>query len=200
MRSYSALVEEVKAALPVYIQILEPGATDEETKQFRKSIGCEIPDSLLQFYTVCSGSKPYTTFDIEGMCLNGLERILRNKEMFDKLLDEKNKEGEYFCWHKDWVPFADDYSYDTLAIDTTGTVTGLKGCILKRSKDMFEEDAMCIVARDFDTFIRDWAQRALEGQVYHVGQQDKEEKNLPNQEDHFEYECVKRVFLVKQEE
>jgi cell wall assembly regulator SMI1 len=199
MKSYTTLVEEVKMALPIYAKILMPGASEEQIEHFRSTIGYEIPESLLQFYKVCNGSEPYQTFDIEGMCLKGIDRILHDKKMFDEILDEKNAAGDYFCWHKDWIAFADDFSYDTLAIDTTGRVTGIKGCILERSKDMFEGDPICIIAPDFDTFIRGWAQRALEGQVYHVDQKNENGMNEENYDDHFEHGCVKRVVLGSRE-
>jgi cell wall assembly regulator SMI1 len=117
--------------------------------------------------------------------------------MFDGILDEKEKEKTFFYWHKDWLPFADDYSYDTLAIDTTGKITGRKGCVLQRSKDLFEEDAMSIIAPDFKTYIKDWVKRVEDEQIYEHSKSPKDNKNELIEEGEYYYEAIAQAYLKK---
>ncbi|MCD6068778.1 MAG: / family [Bacteroidetes bacterium] len=195
MSKYKELVKEVKEQVTIYSEILKPGATDEEIRVFLSEIGLEVPESFIEFYKVCNGGEDNETADIEGMCFDTLDGVLRTKKMFDDIHREKKEEGEYFCWHKDWLPFADDYSYDTLVIDTSGVATGHKGCLFVRSKDSFEEDQEAIIAYDFDTYIRAWAERAKSGQVYYLDQQTEEGKNAPNYDDHDEFPRLEWVDL-----
>jgi cell wall assembly regulator SMI1 len=195
MASYSTEIEEIKSLLPVYRELLNPGAGAEETEAFLKAIGLEIPPSFIELYKSCNGGMPYESIDIEGMTFFSLERVLSTKNMFDGIMKEKHREGGFFYWHSDWLPFFDDFSYDTLCIDTSGKSTGMKGCVLQRSKDMFEGDDMSVMAADFDTFLRGWFKRIKGGEVYSLTETDENGKNkwLPDNECY--YEDIARVPL-----
>jgi cell wall assembly regulator SMI1 len=193
MQTFETVVAEIKKRFPVYEQLLNPGAPRQAITQFSEKIQREIPESFTAFYAVADGGKPYEIADIEGMTFLSLERVLRDKELFDRILADKQAEGAFFCWHTDWVPFADDFSYDTLVIDTTGKASGSKGCVLKRSKDTFEGDKLCIVAPDFDTFIRGWADRVNSGQVYRQGAQMPDSDNWAADYEDNAYGCVRRA-------
>ncbi len=177
MPDYKQLVDQIKAFAPVYQKILRAGATSEETADFQKQADVSIPENFLSFYEIANGGEPYETVDIEGMCFYSLERILRNKKIFDEIMEEKHAENEFFTWHTDWLPFADDYSYDTLAIDTSGKVSGKKGCIINRAKDSFEGDPITIVSESFESFIQEWGQRILNEKVYRKGSTESESEN-----------------------
>lgn len=177
MADYATEIEEIKSLLPIYTGILNPGAGAEESDAFLEAIGLEIPPSFMELYKACNGGVPYESVDIEGMTFSSLDGVLRDKIMFDQIMDEKHREGEFFYWHKDWLPFFDDFSYDTLCIDTTGKGTGMKGCVLKRSKDLFEGDEMSVIAPDFDTFVRGWFKRVKDGEVYSLTEKDGNGKN-----------------------
>jgi cell wall assembly regulator SMI1 len=166
MNAYQELIDELLTIVPVYAEILNPGASPAAFVRFSSVIRTDAPRDLLAFHRIVNGCQPHKTADIQGMTFYSLEEIVQLKKSFDKLLAEKQKTGTYFCWHADWLPFADDGSYDTLVIDLTGKATGLRGCVLQRSKDSFEEDELCIIAPDFDTFIRGWADRVRQQQVY----------------------------------
>ena len=177
MNPYKPLIEKVKKLVPYYSEILNPGVSDAEINAFVQEIGVEVPGSFLEFYRVCNGAQPYTTVDLSGINFLPLERIPRSKKMFDEILDEKRAEQEYFHWHKGWLPFADNWSYDTLAIDITGVTTGHKGCVLNRAKDNFEGDPISILAYDFDSFIKGWVKRVEDEQVYSFSQKDENGNN-----------------------
>jgi cell wall assembly regulator SMI1 len=188
MAAYARHLEEIKSLLPIYGELLNPGLSPEDMEAFLKSIQLEIPASFVEFYRDCNGGQAYEAVDIEGMTFSSLERVLHTKNMFDGIMEEKKQEGKFFYWHPDWLPFADDYSYDTLCIDTTGKGTGMKGCVLIRSKDLFEEDEMSIIAPDFDSFIRGWFGRVKDGQVFSLTEKDEEGKNkwLPDNDCYYE--------------
>lgn len=166
MYLYEKLIADIKTLLPVYSWLLNPGASQHTIGEFLKLIHLDVPVGFIDFYTVCNGARLYEAVDIEGMCFYSLEGIINCKKTFDEILDEKTAEGNYFCWHKDWLPIANDFSYDSLAIDISGKGTGKKGCVLKRSKDLFEGDIIGIIAPDFNTYIQDWIHRVKSGQVY----------------------------------
>lgn len=187
MPDYKQLVDQIKAFAPVYQKILNAGATTDEIADFQKQVDVAIPENFLSFYEVANGGEPYETVDIEGMCFYSLARIPRNKKMFDEILAEKKAENEFFTWHPDWLPFADDYSYDTLAIDTTGKVTGKKGCVLNRAKDSFEGDPITIISESFESFIQEWGERVLNEKVYRKGSLTGESENWVEDYDGEEY-------------
>ena len=195
MAGYSTQIEEIKSLLPIYRELLNPGAGAEETGRFLNAIGLEIPPSFIELYKVCNGGVPYESVDIEGMTFFSLERVLSTKKMFDQIMAEKHAEGEFFYWHSDWLPFFDDFSYDTLCIDTTGKGTGMKGCVLQRSKDLFEEDEMSIMAPDFYTFVRGWFQRIKDGEVYSLTETDEDGKNKWLSDNACYYEQITQVAL-----
>lgn len=195
MDGYFTQIEEIKSLLPVYRDILNPRASAEESDSFLKAIGLEVPPSFMELYKVCNGGMPYESVDIEGMTFFSLEQVLRTKIMFDDIMEEKRREGEFFYWHKDWLPFFDDFSYDTLCIDTSGKGTGMKGCVLQRSKDLFEEDEMSVMAPDFDTFVRGWFQRIKDGEVYSLSEKDEEGKNKWLSDNECYYEQITQVPL-----
>jgi cell wall assembly regulator SMI1 len=195
MASYATEIEEIKSLLPVYRELLNPGASEEETEAFLKATGLEIPSSFIELYKACNGGMPYESIDIEGMTFFSLERVLRTKTMFDDIMKEKQREGKFFYWHSDWLPFFDDFSYDTLCIDTTGKGTGMKGCVLQRSKDLFEGEEMSVMAPDFDTFVRGWLKRIKEGEVYSLTETDEHGKNKWLSDNACYYEQVAQVPL-----
>jgi cell wall assembly regulator SMI1 len=177
MPNYKQLIEQIKKFAPVYQKILKSGATVAEISNFQKHIDTPIPENFLEFYKIVNGGEPYETVDVEGMCFNSLERILQSKKMFDQILAEKQAANEFFTWHTDWLPFADDYSYDTLVIDTSGKVSGLPGCVINRGKDSFEGDELPIVALSFSEYITGWAARVLDETVYQKGSTDSDTDN-----------------------
>lgn len=195
MATYATEIEEIKSLLPVYRQILNPGASPEEIKTFLDQVGLEIPPSFIELYKASNGGMPYESVDIEGMTFYSLERVLRTTNMFNEIMEEKKQEGEFFYWHQDWLPFFDDFSYDTLCIDTSGKGTGMKGCVLQRSKDLFEEDEMSVMAPDFDTFVRGWLKRVKDGEVYSLTEKDGEGKNLWLSDSECYYEPIAHVPL-----
>lgn len=195
MYLYEKLIAEIKELLPVYSWLLNPGASQQHVDEFLRSTKLEIPVGFIDFYAVCDGAKPYEVADIGGMCFYSLEGIIKAKEMFDEILDEKTEERKYFCWHKDWLPIANDFSYDTLAIDTTGKGTGKKGCVLERSKDLFEGDTIGIIAPDFNTYIQDWASRVKQGQVYSLTEKTVDGMNERIYDDANDLTCINRVHL-----
>jgi cell wall assembly regulator SMI1 len=196
MSAYKPLITEIKKLVPVYAGLLNKGVSDKEAESFQKNIRLELPEGFLDFYKVCNGGEQDETIDIQAMSFSSLKEIANTKKMFDEILEEKKQKGEFFYWHPDWLPFADDNSYDTLCIDTTGKGTGRKGCILQRSKDLFEGDEMSIIAKDFDTFIRDWMKRVKKGQVYSLEEMDEEGKNECLYDEHY-YEPIANVALKK---
>jgi cell wall assembly regulator SMI1 len=177
MAAYATQLEEIKSLLPIYEELLNPGVSAVEMEEFLKNIQLDIPASFVEFYHDCNGGQDYESVDIEGITFSSLESVLRTKNMFDGIMKEKKQADEFFYWHSDWLPFADDYSYDTLCIDTTGKGTGMKGCVLIRSKDLFEGDEMSIIAHDYDSFIRGWFERVKDGQVYSLTEKDVDGKN-----------------------
>jgi|GEM_PF-3246416 len=195
MTSYATEIEEIKALLPVYRELLNPGASAEETDGFLNATGLEIPPSFIALYKACNGGAPYESVDIEGMTFFSLEQVLRTKKTFDDIMEEKHREGRFFYWHADWLPFFDDFSYDTLCIDTSGKGTGLKGCVLQRSKDLFEGDEMSVMAPDFDTFVRGWLKRVKAGEVYSLSEKDKDGKNKWLSDNDCCYEPIAQVPL-----
>ncbi len=188
MAAYAMHLEEIKSLLPIYRELLNPGVSAGEMEEFLKNIQLDIPASFVEFYRDCNGGQDYESVDIEGITFSSLEGVLRTKNMFDGIMEDKKQEGEFFYWHTDWLPFADDYSYDTLCIDTTGKGTGMKGCVLIRSKDLFEGDEMSIIAPDYDTFIRGWFERVKSGQVYSLTEKDEDGKNkwLPDNDCYYD--------------
>lgn len=177
MPDYKQLVDQIKAFAPVYEKILNAGVTADEIADFQKQVDVSIPENFLSFYEVANGGESYETVDIEGMCFYPLDRIPRTKKMFDQILAEKQAENEFFTWHPDWLPFADDFSYDTLVIDTTGKVSGKKGCIINRSKDSFEGDPISIISESFESFILEWGERVLTEKVYKKGSLTSDSEN-----------------------
>ncbi|WP_300664037.1 SMI1/KNR4 family protein [Fluviicola sp.] len=177
MSDYKQLIDQIKAFAPVYQKILKTGATPGEIADFQKQINVSVPGNFLSFYEIANGGESYEIVDIRGICFYSLERIPKTKKMFDEILAEKQAENEFFTWHTDWLPFADDYSYDTLVIDTTGKVSGKKGCILNRSKDSFEGDPITIISESFESFIQEWGQRVLHEKVYRKGSLTGESEN-----------------------
>lgn len=166
MYFYEKLISDIKTLLPVYSWLLNPGVSQHTIEAFLTSIHLDVPVGFIDFYTVCNGARPYEAVDIDGMCFYSMEAIIHSKKMFDEILDKKTAQGNYFCWHKDWLPIADDFSYNTLAIDISGKRTGKKGCVLKCSKDLLEGDSVGIIAPDFNAYIQDWIHRVKSGQVY----------------------------------
>lgn len=177
MPDYKQLVDQIKAFAPVYEKILNAGVTADEIADFQKQVDVSIPENFLSFYEVANGGESYETVDIEGMCFYPLDRIPRTKKMFDQILAEKQAENEFFTWHPDWLPFADDFSYDTLVIDTTGKVSGKKGCIINRAKDSFEGDPISIISESFESFILEWGERVLTEKVYKKGSLTSDSEN-----------------------
>ena len=177
MNAYETLVTKVKRLVPVYSRILNAGASNDAIDQFLKAIKLDVPDSFIQFYKVCDGGEYEETVDIESMSFLSLKYVMEDKKMFDNILEKKQRDNEFFYWHKDWLPFADNHGYDTIAIDTSGMATGRKGCVLKRSKDLFEGEPMSILAPDFKTFITGWAKRVEEEQVYSFSEKTDDGKN-----------------------
>ncbi len=177
MPDYKQLVDQIKAFAPVYEKILNAGVTADEIADFQKQVDVSIPENFLSFYEVANGGESYETVDIEGMCFYPLDRIPRTKKMFDQILAEKQTENEFFTWHPDWLPFADDFSYDTLVIDTTGKVSGKKGCIINRAKDSFEGDPISIISESFESFILEWGERVLTEKVYKKGSLTSDSEN-----------------------
>lgn len=177
MPDYKQVISQIKAFAPVYEHILNPGADSEEIDRFKQHAGVLLPENFLDFYETANGGKSYQTVDIGGMCFASLESIIRSKKMFDEILAEKQAENNFFCWHTDWLPFADDYSYDTLVIDTSGKASGQKGCILHRSKDSFKDDPITIISASFETFIQEWKQRVLNEKVYQKGATESDSEN-----------------------
>jgi hypothetical protein len=169
MNAFETLIDEIKTLVPIYSQILDSAPAPSAIVRFKSMIRRDdIPADLLSFYRAADGCQSGRTADIAGMVFYSLQGIVQSKKIFDDIWAKKQKAGEFFCWHIDWLPFADDQSYDTLAVDLTGKATGMKGCVLQRSKDSFEEDPVCVIAPDFATFIRDWAQRVKQGEVYRI--------------------------------
>lgn len=186
MSDYKTQIAELKKKLPVYKELLNKGATEKQVESFRKKIQLKLPDSFFDFFTAFNGSEPYETAEIQGIGFSSLQEIIRSKKTFDEILEEKREEEEFFFWHPDWLPFADNFSYDTLVIDTTGKASGKKGCVLHHSKDSFEGDEICIVAPDFATYVKDWMTRVEKGQVYSLKETDEDGKNLPVEDgDHY---------------
>jgi cell wall assembly regulator SMI1 len=194
MPNYKQLIDQIKAFAPVYKKILKSGATANEIEYFKQSMNVLIPEHFLEFYEIANGGESYETVDAEGMCFKSLERIITSKKMFDEILAEKQAEKEFFTWHTDWLPFADDYSYDTLVIDTTGKVTGLPGCVLTRSKDSFEGDKIRIVALSFHEYISGWMRRVLDEKVYKKGSEESDSKNWVEE---YQYEELPRIQFVQ---
>lgn len=177
MNPFETQVNKVKKLAGIYKKILNKGASDAAVEEFQKAIKLDVPADFIDFYKACDGAKDGETVDVEGMSFLSLERVVRMKIMFDKILDEKREEEEFFCWHKDWLPFADDSSYDTIFIDTTGKATGKKGGVLTRSKDTFEEDPIALLAPGFKSFIAGWVKRVEEEQIYFLNRDENDDSN-----------------------
>lgn len=166
MNPYEAPVKKIKKLAAIYNTILNKGASAAAIEKFFEKIGLDVPDGFIDFYKVCDGARDEGIVDVQGLSFLPLDHIIEFKQMFDGILEEKQKEGAYFCWHKDWLPFGDDHSYDTLVIDTTGKGSGRKGCIILRSKDISEGESLNVLAPDFPSFIAGWFKRVEEEQVY----------------------------------
>jgi len=197
MNPYKSLVAKVKELADIYEEILNPGATAAEMKDFLKEIGLEVPKAFVDFYQVCNGAEEDSKVDVESIWFLPLDGVIRMKKMFDSILQEKKAENTFFFWHRDWLPFGENYGYDTLAIDTSGKATGLKGCVLKRSKDLSEGEKMQILALDFGAFIEGWASRVEEEQIYSFTVRTDDGKNeLIDGDDSFYYEDVDSVQYI----
>jgi cell wall assembly regulator SMI1 len=197
MNAYQELIDELLTLIPVYSDILNSGASPAAVVRFKTVIRTDVPNDFLSFYRTVDGCKPDETADIQGMVFHSLKEITESKKLFDKLLAEKQKAGDYFCWHADWLPFADDGSYDTLAIDLSGKATGMKGCVLVRSKDAVEDDQLRLVAPDFGTFIRGWLDRARQQRVYRSDAATTDPENRAAGYDDDTYEDFRSVTLIK---
>jgi len=188
MNPFETKVNKVKKLAGIYKKLLNKGASDAAVEEFQKAIKLNVPADFIDFYKVCNGSKYDEAADVEEMCFLSLEKVLDYKKMFDKILDEKQKDGEYFCWNKDWMPFADDCDADTLFIDTTGKATGKKGGVLERSKHTCEGDELLLVATSFKSYITDWVKRVEEEQIYFLNENEDDTDNDPVEDGFFEFE------------
>lgn len=189
--NFLPLIHQIKSCVKRFSDELNSGATDAEVNGFMQRIDLEIPREFIEFYKVCNGTKDqFVSTDVEGFGLLSLECIIRSKNIFDTVLKEKEDKNEFFMWSRDWLPFASNYSYDDLVIDTTGKETGRKGCVLKFSKDSFESDLIKIVACDFKTYILQWHTRIMNEQVYHFNSFDNAGKNADVTEHSYTIEYV----------
>ncbi len=177
-----------KAGSSIYKNILNEGASDAVVEEFQKAIKLDVPEEFINFYKVCDGGQYDEVVDVEDMSFLSLEKVSYLKQMFDKILDEKQKRASFFCWHKDWIPFADDHSYDTLFIDTTGKATGKKGGVLSRSKDTFEGDELLLLATSFGSFIEGWVKRVEEEQIYFLSGNEDDDNNDLVEDGSFEFD------------
>jgi cell wall assembly regulator SMI1 len=193
MNPFETHVNKVKKLAGIYKKILNKGASDSAVKKFQKAIKLDVPADLIDFYKVCNGAKDDEIVDIQYMIFLSLDRVADLKKMFDKILDEKQEDGDFFCWHKDWVPFADDQDRVTIFIDTTGKATGIKGGVLDRSRDTFEGDDLLLIAPSFKAFIEGWVKRVEEEQIYFLSENEDDDNNDPVEDGYFEHES--RTFV-----
>ena len=193
MNPFEKHVNKVKKLAGIYKKILNKGASDAAVQKFQKAIKLDIPAEFIDFYKVCNGSKDDHVVDIEEMTFLSLEEVVRDKKMWDDILKDKQRDGEFFCWHNDWLPFADDHDGDTFFIDTTGKATGKKGRVLHRSNDTCEGDDLLLIAPSFKSFITGWVKRVEEEKIYFLSVDENDDNNDPVEDEFFEHES--RTFV-----
>lgn len=196
---YQKSLEELKELISVYSKILEPGANKKEIENFTKAVKLNVPSDFLEFYENCNGSLDDYAYEVNSLVLMPLGGIVGAKKMFDQILDEKLKSNSYFCWSKDWIPFADNNSYQLLAVDTTGIESGYAGGIVSIPTDS-TEDLLRVLAPNFNAYLNEWINRVKQGHIYSINKKDESGNNEYIYEGGFGIEDFDQVIFSQPQE
>ena len=196
-----------KKHLPEVIDDLRPPATADELAEFADAIGADLPPEVMALYRWHNGQKNDATGLFYGLGFLSLDEAASEWQSWDAILSDDDDEIERLngssttaapgivkplYGSRGWIPFAQDFSGNFLAIDLDPDDNGTRGQIINCGPD---EDLKCLVADDMSAFI-EWMVKALNAGKYTITDDGDGERSLNTKQPDSEHflDAVKELF------
>jgi cell wall assembly regulator SMI1 len=125
---------------PEYYSKLLPGATDEQLKSLKDSVG-ELPAGFEELYRWRNGQAPNCFKSLqENQCWMSLQDIQKARDTLNEMLDGEEFEQDHW-WSKNWLPFLGNGGGDHLCLDLGEEFPGSKGQLLNFFHDYEDRSA-----------------------------------------------------------
>lgn len=135
MRYLEGYLSELKKKLPDVEERLNAGADEQQLRNLRLKLGCEIPDELLSLYQCFDGEDLSEFGFFAGMRFLSVKGIRQELDFFQSTEAELTAMGTGAIQEKpmcklNWIPFAFDGSRAWLVMDLSPAESGKAGQII----------------------------------------------------------------------
>lgn len=150
--------EWLKVNLPDAYQSLNGPASIADFDKFKNASGYDMPDNLKRIYAMNNGQDPDCMIGVWwGLSFLPIKEMLQYHLKKIQPIDMSDKDTSFpqgsiklLNTNPFWIPFAEDGSYNYLAVDLDPDVNGSVGQVMNYGRD---ERYKCVIAIDIEEFL-----------------------------------------------
>lgn len=163
----------LKSKLPVYFNLLNPGADKKEVEKLESYLGFSLPENVKALYELNNGDNLRNTDNLYVGAFLGFEFLSVDRVMQIhsgwKKQDNEGFSGSSFpknhiriqYTNPKWIPLFSDAASNYVGVDLDPAADGTPGQIINFGRD---EDHKFVIAKDLDSFLGFIGQKIRSGQ------------------------------------